>query len=127
MTRPSVVEVPTPQGQPRVIEVTGSAPRPVVVEVPAPSPRDGVIEVHVAGQQGPPGRAAQNQLVSYVHEQLNVASQSWLVQHNLGYRPGGFHVTDLEGNDVEPTIQHMNENVALLTFYAPTAGTATIS
>lgn len=76
------------------------------------------------GAQGPPGEDAK--AVNYTHTQ-NTLSVVWTVSHNLGYKPGGVLVEDADGNEIEPTIVHMNNNVILLTFYQPTAGTAYIS
>ena len=101
------------------------------IDVVVDSPTTSVIEVAYEGPQGPrglPGAVGPTGPPggAYLHAQV-LPAQVWLVQHNLGFRPGGFVVTDADGNDVEALITHASENATLLTFFSPTAGTASVS
>jgi hypothetical protein len=114
----------------QVTEIVVEPQTPAVVEVVfegPQGPRGPQGEPGAPGEMGPAGMAAEAMPTAYMHTQANVPSRTWLVQHHLGFRPGGFHVTDLDGNDVEPVVTHLSENVALLTFFSPTAGTASVS
>lgn len=80
------------------------------------------------GQPGTPGEPGEDAKdVAYTHDQTNAPSIVWTVQHNLGYKPGGIIVEDMNNLEIEPRVVHMNVNVLLLTFHEPTAGTAYIS
>jgi hypothetical protein len=67
---------------------------------------------------GPPGPAG----VHYTHYQM-VPNTTWIVNHNLGYKP---HITVLSpgGTALVCEIIHTNVNQAVLIFNLPTAGTA---
>lgn len=54
----------------------------------------------------------------------NVPALVWTVTHNLGHYHGKPHVLDEDGNTRQPGVNQINENVTLLTFIEPTAGTA---
>jgi hypothetical protein len=102
-----------------------------VIDVVVESQSPAVIEFAYEGPQGPPGQRGEVGPTgppggAYLHSQV-LPAQVWLVQHSLGFRPGGFVVTDADGNDVEALITHASENATLLTFFSPTAGTATVS
>ena len=73
------------------------------------------------GPAGPPG----NGEVQYTHTQA-VASATWTVNHNLGYRPA---VTPLSMGGVAmwAEVLHISSNQALVNFDSPTAGQAICS
>lgn len=62
----------------------------------------------------------------YRHIEAN-ASSVWIVQHNLGYFPGGIVVQDSSLNTVEGDIDYIDLNTVRLTFTAPFAGEAYLS
>lgn len=57
----------------------------------------------------------------------NVPALVWTIPHNLGYYHGKPHVLDENGNTRQPAVSQTNENVTLLTFNEPVAGTAALS
>ena len=57
----------------------------------------------------------------------NVPALVWTVPHNLGYPHGEPVVTDDNGNIRKPLVQQVSDDVTLLTFNEPTAGTAAFS
>ena len=63
--------------------------------------------------------------VSYVHTQ-DVASSSWIIQHNLGFYPN-IVVKDSAGSVVEGEIDYDSANQVTLTFQATFSGTAYLS
>lgn len=75
------------------------------------------------GPQGPPGTAENT---DYTHDQMT-PSATWVVVHNLGYRPAGVHVTDSSGNDYEGEVTHNSVNQLTITFSAAFSGTAYVS
>lgn len=78
------------------------------------------------GDKGDTGPSVAKTQLSHEHTQVN-ASQVWTITHNFGYKPGGFVVHDANEVEIVPIVQQMSDNVALLLFHEPTAGTATIS
>lgn len=81
-----------------------------------------------AGAQGPAGPAgpAGADGGSYSHDQV-LPSATWIVAHNLGYRPGGIVVIDSAGSQVEGQITHDSANQLTLTFSSAFAGAAYLS
>jgi len=73
------------------------------------------------GDPGPPGPGA-----GYIHDQM-IASDTWVVAHNFGFYPGGIHVTDSGGSDVEGEVTQDSINQLTLTFSAAFAGKAYVS
>lgn len=63
------------------------------------------------GDMGEPGAAGS----SYVHTQ-SVASNEWLVVHNLGYKPGGIKVLDSAGDEWIGKVTHINNNSYTINF-----------
>lgn len=81
-----------------------------------------------AGPIGPPGIQGEGGGVSspsYQHIQL-VATTSWVINHNLGFRPN-VSVFDDNGANVEATIIHHSINQAEVQLLTPRAGTARLS
>lgn len=76
----------------------------------------------ISGPQGAPGLSGG----AFVHTQNN-AALVWLVQHNLGYEPGGIEVEDVDGNRRSPQVVHVNDTKVLLYFMDLTAGKARLS
>lgn len=58
---------------------------------------------------------------------MSVPAKTWLVQHNLGYFPGGILVFDSSGATIDPSVDYLDPNNLELQFSAPTGGTAYIS
>lgn len=52
---------------------------------------------------------------SYIHSQ-NMASASWVVHHNLGYKPGGVIVTDSAGENWVGEVIHVDNNTLIIHF-----------
>lgn len=77
------------------------------------------------GPQGAPGLNGEGQ-VSYVHYQ-SVASATWVIQHNLGYRPASAHVEDSANTSIRGVIDHLDANNLELSFIGAMAGTAYLS
>jgi len=76
-------------------------------------------QVGPPGPQGPPGSGGN---ASFEFQQLS-ASSSWLINHNLGFRPT-VGVFDSGGLEVEADVQHMSINQVLISFSTPLAGIA---
>lgn len=63
----------------------------------------------------------------YKHDQSS-ASNTWTVNHNLGYKPGGIVVKDSAGSLWLPGgIEYVDNNSLILTFSGSFGGTAYIS
>ena len=73
------------------------------------------------GAQGPPGLSGPPG-VTYNHVQ-SVISGSWVVNHNLGFRPT-ISVLTAGGLEVEPGIIHLSVNSVQLDFLTPMSGSA---
>ena len=80
-----------------------------------------VVDVAVQGPPGPPGAASS----SYVHTQTEPAA-TWIVTHNLGYRPA-VTVFDGGGALVVSDFVHNSTSSLTVTFGAPLAGVAYLS
>lgn len=75
------------------------------------------------GDPGPPGASGQ----AYHHEQ-STPSDTWVIVHNLGFRPAGLRVFDSGGNEWEPQdITHNSVNQITLTFRDAFGGNADLS
>lgn len=82
------------------------------------------VVVEVAAKQGPagpPGTGGGN----HQHTQ-NVASDTWVVNHNLGFRPN-IMVTTLGGVEVEANVVHISINQVQVQFDLPATGLALCS
>jgi hypothetical protein len=73
------------------------------------------------GPEGPPGVGGG----TYEHHQT-VASQSWVCDHNLGYRPS-VTVQDSAGTLVEGDVTYDTADQLTITFTAPFSGVAYLS
>lgn len=62
---------------------------------------------------------------NYVHQQSN-PSLSWSISHNLGKFPN-LMVKEPDGSIVEGDVTHSSNNLLIITFSSPTAGTAYLS
>lgn len=62
---------------------------------------------------------------TYVHTQ-DVASDTWVINHNLDYYPN-IEIVDSAGNDVVGNYQFVNANTLVATFTDPFAGKAYLS
>lgn len=76
----------------------------------------------IQGPAGPAGELPQ----SYTHNQSD-PEIIWIVNHNLGFRPGGVLVTDSGGNEVEGIVSHIDANTLTITFLAAFGGFAYLS
>lgn len=102
-----------------VIEVT-VAPAVQAVEVAVASPI-AVVEIVERGLQGPAGPEGP---VGDGFEFMQAQPQpQWLINHNLGYRPGVF-IFSLGGVEIEATVIHASANQVLIHFNTATAGMA---
>ena len=108
----------------RLIRAAGVGDLVSVGDVPAPA---GVVAVDPA--DGTAYRIAPNSLggggggggaVNYLHTQSS-ASDTWTVNHNLGYRPV-VSVRSPGGVEVEATVTHVSVNQCVVTFAAPYTG-----
>lgn len=73
-----------------------------------------------AGPQGAPGTVTQ-----YVHTQSS-PSASWVVNHNLGYRPAAVEVLSTGGMQVEAAVTHVSVNQLQVDFVSPTIGSVIV-
>lgn len=73
------------------------------------------------GLQGPPGPSG----TSYEHVQSS-ASSSWIVNHNLGYRPG-VTVLNSGSQEVIAEIIHTSVNQVVIGFITPISGLARLT
>jgi hypothetical protein len=88
----------------------------VVIQVIEDSKK--VVEVVGVGLQGPPGPG----LTSLTYNQT-LLSNSWNVNHNLGYRPSVTCYTD-GGLLIEGSVLHSSLNRLTIDFNLPQSGTA---
>jgi hypothetical protein len=109
-----------------------------------------VVKVRVSGPQGipglglPPGNFATQNYVpryvgpgaydyqlqplsttSYTHTQT-VPSETWSINHNLGYRPS-VELMDAGGNEIEGDIVHASDNQLSVSLKPATAGLARLT
>lgn len=80
------------------------------------------IGVRAGSSQGPAGPSGS---AGFVHTQ-SVASATWTINHNLGYRPS-VSVYGLAGNVVLANVDHASDNVAIVTLASPMAGGARLT
>lgn len=102
-----------------LVEVADTAP--VVVEVAAQGPTGPPGATGPQGPQGPPGASA-----SYVHQQMT-PSAVWVIDHTLGYAPGGVTCTDSANGEIVGDITYPSAGRVVVTFAASTGGTAYLS
>jgi hypothetical protein len=128
LTDASVTEVATVDGdavdvEPIVTEVVVS-PTPTDVAVAAPTQ---IVELVTAGPQGPPGPPGNSAAtLAYTHDQ-QVPLDTWTIDHNLGFIPGGVLVIDTLGEVVWGQVAHPSPNRTILTFSAAFSGVAYLS
>jgi len=90
---------------------------------PSDADWDTMVSKGAQGDPGAPGSAPQ----AYTHEQGN-ASASWLVEHNLGYVPGGITIVDSAGGRVGmPEVYVLDTNTLLFVFTVSFGGRAYLS
>lgn len=89
-------------------------------ETPALLAYDAAAETWKAtGQPGPVGGG-------YTHTQT-VASTTWTVVHNLGFKPAGFFVRSTDGTVHVPEVAANTTSATVLSFTDPITGTADVS
>jgi hypothetical protein len=64
--------------------------------------------------------------IAYTHIQ-GVASDTWVITHNLGYAPGGISVMDSAGTMVEGDVTHNTLTSLTIEFTSGFSGTAYLS
>jgi hypothetical protein len=84
--------------------------KPVRVSSPGP-----------AGARGPAGPSG----AGYTHDQP-VASATWTIAHNLGYRPA-VDLFDSGGQEFQAEVTHLSENTVIVTLVTPVAGFARLN
>lgn len=62
----------------------------------------------------------------YAHSQ-GTPSDTWTIDHNLGYNPGGITVVDSAGNIVEGAYDYTSTNQLIATFSGAFSGMAYLS
>ena len=87
------------------------------------SPATSAITIVNAGPQGPPGVGGLAS--SYMHTQT-ILSTSWVINHNLNFRPS-VDVYDTTGASIEGHIIHHSLNQVEVQLLNPRAGTARLS
>jgi hypothetical protein len=78
-----------------------------------------------AAEQGPPGPAGVSSNASFSHTQ-SAASDTWTVNHNLGFRPAA-SILSVGGKEMWAEVIHTSNNQFLAYFDAPVAGVAICS
>ena len=84
-------------------------------------PEQPVAALVAAGEQGPAGASS----ASYQHNQAS-AAETWIVNHNLGYRPA-VSAYSVGSQLMLANIIHASLNQAQILFDGPVAGYATCS
>lgn len=99
----------------------------IVLEVGGESVTEQVVtqEVLSEGIQGPPGPPGASSSASYEHSQAS-ASDTWTVNHNLGFRPAVSLLT-VGGKEMLAEVIHTSTNQFFAYFDAPTSGVAICS
>lgn len=78
------------------------------------------------GLPGPPGPSGDAALY-YTHTQGSPTT-TWVINHNLGYRPAGILVEDSAGSENEPSdVEHVDTTTTILHFAYAFGGTAILS
>lgn len=88
-------------------------------------------EVHVVtvGEAGPPGPQGPQGLPgagggdAYYRHNQGVASDTWVITHNLGKRPS-VSIRDSAGSDVEGTVSYSSDNELTISFTSVFSGEA---
>jgi hypothetical protein len=83
---------------------------------------ESAIELRTEGVQGPPGPPGPPGGAFFVHVQ-NSPSATWIINHNLGRRPGVSLLT-LNGDEFEGQIRHVSSNQAQALLATAMAGQA---
>lgn len=81
------------------------------------------------GPSGPPGPPGPSGLATqhYRHNQ-GIPASTWLIEHNLGYNPGGILVEDSGGTEHSGFgVDYVDSNNLILTFAFEFGGTADLS
>lgn len=88
------------------------------------------VGIQVVGVQGPPGRdgtggtGGAGGSSAYLHTQ-SAASSTWIINHNLGFRPTMIAVEDLFGNGIDGFLtEHVSNVQTRLSFNPALAGRA---
>ncbi len=110
------VAVEVIQASPVTVEVVEDG-GVLVVEIDRPTETE-VVELIHPGPQGPAS-------AFYVHNQP-VAADTWLINHNLGFRPS-VAVYDSGSQKVEADVSHPSVNTASIVFAVPIAGFARLN
>ena len=95
---------------------------PQVVEVTITEPEVTVIGSAAVGPRGLSGNAA---VQSYVHTQ-DIPSDTWTIEHNLGFRPA-VTVVDSTHRVVEGGVEYVNNETVVASFEAAFGGYAYLS
>ncbi len=95
------------------------SPNQITVQPPS-TPE--VVEVVSRGPQGPPGPSGN---AFFLHQQV-APSTAWMITHNLNKFPNVV-VTDFGGEVFYGLVNHVDDNVVLLSFSAPVSGKAYLS
>lgn len=82
----------------------------------------GTVDDYLDSLIGPVGPSGQ----SYRHIQ-DIATTEWVIDHNLGYQPGGITVQDSAGTTWEGDVTHPSPNTVHVSFQVPLSGTAHLS
>lgn len=75
------------------------------------------------GMPGPVGPSGSNSFFLFTQ---GVASDTWVIEHNLGFRPN-FRTFDSTDEEVEGEVTHDSNNQITVVFSVPISGYATIS
>lgn len=84
-----------------------------------------VTQVVSDAQQGPPGPPGSSSNASFEHPQVS-ASDTWTVNHNLGFRPA-VSILSVGGREMWAEVIHTSVNQFIAYFDAPTSGIAICS
>lgn len=85
-----------------------------------------IVELGASGPQGPKGDPGLVLVdISYTHNQ-NVPSNTWTINHNLGFYPG-ITVVDSSGNVVEGSYTYQDMNTIIASFSGAFSGKAYLS
>lgn len=83
-----------------------------------------IARVAASGPQGPAGVPGPSG-AGYTHTQA-VASDTWTIAHNLGYRPS-VELIDDAGNEFAAEVQHPTVNLTTVNIAVPVAGIARLN
>lgn len=90
-----------------------------------------IIEVNVGGSitrinVNPVINIDRRRIGDYSFEQL-IPSDTWVINHNLGFVPGNELITDLNGNEIDGITKVIDDNTIEICFSEPVAGYAYLS